>query len=66
VNPRKITVHVPDDLLEKAQRCSGKGITGTVRDGLRLVAAGEPYRRLAALRGKVKFSVDLRRLREDR
>jgi hypothetical protein len=66
MNPRKITIHVPEDLLEKAQQSSGKGITETVRDGLRLVAAGEPYRRLAALRGKVKFSVDLRRLREDR
>ena len=39
---------------------------GTVRQGLRLVAAGETFRRLSALRGTVKFSVDLRRLREDR
>lgn len=63
---RKITVHVPDDLLDRAQASSGQGITETVRQGLRLVAAGETFRRVAKLRGTVKFSVDLTRLREDR
>ena len=63
---RKITVHVPEDLLKAAQRTSGEGVTETVRQGLRLVAAGEAFRRLAKLRGTVKFSVDLRRLRGDR
>jgi len=33
---RKITVEVPLDLLEKAQRASGTGITQTVRTGLQL------------------------------
>jgi hypothetical protein len=63
---RKITVHVPDDLLERAQASTGQGVTETVRQGLRLVAAGEAYRRIANLRGKVKFTLDLKRLREDR
>lgn len=63
---RKITVHVPEELLEQAQKSSGQGITETVRQGLRLVAAGEAFRRVAQLRGSVKFSVDLKRLREDR
>lgn len=63
---RKITVHVPDDLLDKAQKSSGQGITETVRQGLRLVAAGETFRRVAQLRGTVKFSLGLKRLREDR
>jgi hypothetical protein len=63
---RKITVHVPEDLLKSAQKSSGQGVTETVRQGLRLVAAGETFRRVAALRGSVKFSVDPRRLREDR
>jgi hypothetical protein len=63
---RKITVHVPEDLLDRAQRSSGQGITETVRQGLRLVAAGETFRRVAQLRGTVKFSVDMSRLREDR
>jgi hypothetical protein len=63
---RKITVHVPEDLLERAQKSSGQGITETVRQGLRLVAAGETFRQVAKLRGQVKFSLDLSRLREDR
>ena len=63
---RKITVHIPEDLLQRAQKSSGQGITETVRQGLRLVAAGDTFRRLAALRGSVKFSVDLHGLREDR
>ena len=63
---RKITVHVPEDLLARAQKSTGQGVTETVRQGLRLVAAGEAYRRLAQLRGAVRFSIDLARLREDR
>ena len=43
---RKITVEVPPELLEKAQRASGTGITQTVRTGLQLVAASLTYARL--------------------
>jgi len=63
---RKITVHIPEELLERAQKASGEGLTETVRQGLRLVAAGDTFRRVARLRGTVKFSRDLARLREDR
>ena len=38
---RKITVEVPAELLERAQRASGSGITQTVRTGLQLVAASQ-------------------------
>jgi hypothetical protein len=64
--PRKVTVHLPEDLLRKAQRASGQGITETLRQGLRLVAAGDTFRRVSMLRGRVKFSIDARQLREDR
>ena len=63
---RKITVEVPEDLLEKAMESSGEGITRTVRRGLTLVAAGRAYDELRRLRGKVKFGLDLAALREDR
>lgn len=63
---RKITINVPADLLARAQKSSGQSITETIRQGLRLVAAGETFRQVAKLRGTVKFSVDLARLREDR
>ena len=63
---RKITLNVPEDLLERARQATGQGITETIRQGLRLVAAGETFRQVARLRGTVKFSVDYARLRDDR
>ena len=59
---RKITVEVPPELLEKAQRASGSGITQTVRTGLQLVAASHAYARLRQLRGKVRFTRTLSRV----
>jgi hypothetical protein len=63
---RKITVEVPEDLLEKAQLASGVGITQTVRTGLQLVAASGAYARLRRLRGKVRFSRATDELKADR
>lgn len=63
---RKITVEVPPELLKKAQRASGSGITQTVRAGLELVAASETYANLRRLRGKVQFSRSLAELKTDR
>jgi len=63
---RKITVEVPNDLLEKAQRAGGTGITQTVRTGLQLVAASQAYARLRRMRGKVRFSRSLAQLKADR
>ena len=63
---RKITVEVPLDLLEKAQRASGTGVTQTVRAGLQLVAASRTYARLRRLRGKVHFTRTLAALKADR
>ncbi len=63
---RKITVEVPPELLEKAQRASGTGITQTVRTGLQLVAASLTYARLRQLRGKVRFTRTLAELKADR
>jgi hypothetical protein len=63
---RKITVHVPEDLLDKARESTGRGTTETVRRGLELLAASAAYLKLRRLRGKVEVSVDLEALREDR
>ena len=63
---RKITVEIPSELLERAQRASGPGITQTVRTGLQLVAASETYARLRQLRGKLRFSRTLAELKADR
>jgi len=63
---RKITVEISSDLLEKAQRASGTGITQTVRTGLQLLAASRTYARLRQLRGKVRFTRTLAELKADR
>jgi len=63
---RKITVEVPEELLSKAQRASGAGVTQTVRAGLQLVAASQTYARLRRLRGKVPFTRTLAQLKADR
>jgi hypothetical protein len=63
---RKITLEIPPELLEKAQRASGTGITQTVRTGLQLVAASETYAKLRGLRGKVRFSRASNDLKADR
>jgi len=63
---RKITVEVPQELLEKAQQASGTGITQTVRTGLQLLAASFTYARLRQLRGKVRFTRSVAELKADR
>lgn len=63
---KKITVHVPPELLARAREQTGQGITATVRQGLKLVAAGGAYRRLRELRGRISIDLDLAELREDR
>ncbi|MGA2984276.1 MAG: hypothetical protein ABSG32_10690 [Terriglobia bacterium] len=63
---RKITVEVPLELLEEAQRASGEGITQTVRTGLRLLAASRTYDHLRQLRGTVRFTRTLAELKADR
>ena len=63
---RKITVHVRRELLNSAQRASKAGVSETVRKGLELLAAHDAYEGLLKLQGKVKFSLDLDELREDK
>lgn len=63
---RKITVEVPPELLNLAQRATGSGITQTVRTGLQLVAASHAYARLRQLRGKVRFARTAAELKADR
>ena len=63
---RKITVEIPPELLDKAQKASGAGITQTVRTGLQLVAASQTYEKLLKLRGKARFSRTFADLKIDR
>lgn len=63
---RKITVEIPEELLAKAQKASGAGITQTVRTGLQLLAASDAYDTLRQFRGKVRFKHTLAELKADR
>ena len=63
---QKVTIEVPVELLRRAQRSTGQGITATIRRGLELVATRTAYEELRRLRGKVRLSVDLDELRQDR
>ena len=63
---RKITVLLPADLLRKATRTTGEGVTATIRRGLELVAAERAQEELRLLRGKVAFSIDWKKQRTDR
>jgi len=62
---QKVTVMLPRDLVERAKRASGLGLTPAIRQGLEAVAATEAYEALRKLRGKERFSISLKELRRD-
>src|SRR4029434_10916926 len=49
---RKVTVQLPADLLDRAQRSSGKNLTANIWQGLRLVAAARPTKGSGASGGR--------------
>ena len=56
---RKITVNVPVRVLENAVRVIGKGVSSTVIEGLEELDRRAKRSALRALRGKVRFELDL-------
>jgi hypothetical protein len=63
---RKITVMLPEDLIKKAVKASGEGLTPTLRRGLELVAAKEVYSGLLKLKGKCDLGLDYEQVKKDR
>ena len=63
---RKITVEVPEDLLERVQGFTGEGLTETVREALRRLDAFRAQQEFRKLRGTFQGSINLDELREDR
>jgi hypothetical protein len=63
---RKVTVHLPQGLLDSAMEETGKGVTETIREGLKLLARERAYKGLLALKGKVKPKYSLEVLRYDK
>ncbi len=66
VKERKITVNLPEELLQRALDSTSGNITEAVRQGLQLLAASQAYSKLQNYRGKVSTSIDLEDLRSDR
>jgi len=63
---QKITVHLPQDILSAAMRATNKNITETVKQSLQETAHRKACDNFRSLRGKVKFSLDLKKLRDDK
>ncbi len=63
---RKITVQVPEELLERARAFTGDGVTSTVVQGLKKLASIHAQQELRKLRGKVKFTLTLDEMKYDR
>jgi len=61
---RKITVEVPEELIASVQAGAKAGVTETVRQALELMRQRQALQRLRALRGKVRFGIDLMALRQ--
>jgi hypothetical protein len=60
---KKITVNVPADLIDDAVRITGRGVTPTVIEGLEELERRAKRSALRALRGKVRFELDLNEMR---
>jgi hypothetical protein len=63
---RRVTANLPEDLLRDAMEASGRGITETLVEGLRLVRRSRAHAKAMALRGKIRLDVDLDESRERR
>lgn len=63
---RKITAHIPEELLAKAQLFSGEGVTETLRRALEAYSISEWSKQMIALRGKVHIEIDIDESRADK
>ena len=57
---------LPADLVKRATKATGLGLTPTIRKGLESVAAAEAFDGLRRMRGKVKLTLKVNELRQDR
>ena len=57
---RKVTVNLPADLLERAQKQTGTGITETIIAGLDALDRRTQLTALRTLKGRVAFELDLK------
>lgn len=57
---KKVTIHLPEEALERAMRITGKGITDTLVEEIERRRDRSAVRKM---RGRVRFDLDLERTR---
>lgn len=60
---KKVTVTLPADVLARARKITGQGITETITQGLRALEGQRDRTALRALRGRVRLQLDLEKTR---
>lgn len=60
---KKITANIPAKLLARAMETTGTGITETLIAGLEEIERSKKRSALRALRGRVRFELDLEKTR---
>jgi hypothetical protein len=63
---RKVTLMLPEELIEKALEATGEGLTPTLRRGLELVAARGAYSGLLKQKGKFDLVLDYKQIKKAR
>lgn len=60
---KKVTVNIPAEVLARARTITGRGITETIVEGLIELDRQRKRSTLRALRGRVRFELDLEKTR---
>jgi hypothetical protein len=55
-----------EELIRRAQRSTGQGLTPTIRRGLEILAASDAYNDLRSMKGEVDLKIDQKSMRKDR
>jgi hypothetical protein len=63
---RRVTANLPEDLIDDAREVTGKGLTETLIEGLKLLKRSRAFSKAMALKGRLDLEVDLRSSRERR
>ena len=63
---RRVTANLPADLLAEAMSASQRGVTETLKEGLRLVKRSRAFETAMRLKGRIRLDVDVEGSRERR
>jgi hypothetical protein len=61
---RRVTANIRIDLLEEACATTGRGITETLEEGLKLIRRTISAEKARALKGRLKLKIDIEASRE--